>query len=318
MINAAIVRTDKLGDMVLTLPMCKAIKEFDSRIKVTVIAGKYVEPLLYQCPYIDNVEFEPNLNQLFKEKKFDVVFYPRPRFEEVLPSFINRIPDRVGSAYRWYSFFLNNKVKDHRKTGNYHEAEYNVRLVNQFFQKKLKTELVRPVLNPEYIETTNQKLTANEISKDEKFIIIHPGSGGSAFEYPAEKFAEVAEYLSSNTNYKILVTGIPSEDTKCKTVSSQNKNILNVCGMFNLWEMIVLISRSSLFLSNSTGVLHVAAALGIPAIGLYPNTSHLSPRRWAPYSENSITLTPPDNSDDMNMISTSTIIDNCLLSIDSH
>ena len=61
--------------------------------------------------------------------------------------------------------------------------------------------------------------------------------------------------------------------------------------------MIALISKVKLLIANSTGILHIAAALDIPVVGLYPNTPHLSQKRWGPYSEKAVVLNPPKSRD---------------------
>jgi ADP-heptose:LPS heptosyltransferase len=307
--NIAVVRTDKIGDMVLTLPLIRAIKEFMPDSNVFVIAKKYVEPLLKNQEilkpiFIDN--FKNGIDEIFKSYKFDTVFYPMPVFSECLAGFKNKIPIRIGSAYRLYSFLFNAKVKDHRKISEYHEAEYNVRMLNSITGINHKVELEKPYINPEdidFISTKYLKLYAGK-----KIIIVHPGSGGSSKDLPVEKMNELIDKLNNNNNeFQIILTGIQSENEQCEYILSKNKNIKNLCGKINLEQMIALISLCNLFIANSTGVLHIAAALDKQVLGFYPNTPHIGPKRWRPYTNKSIISTPPksDNTmfnDDMSTI----------------
>ena len=302
--KVAVIRTDKIGDMILTMPMCRAIKAVDAGIELSVIARRYVEPLLYLCPFIDKIFYTDDFKSsydIFKKEKFDAVFFPRPRFEEIFASFHAGIKNRIGSAFRWYSFLLNHKIYDHRKIGEFHESKYNVRLVNSFFKTDFKPELIKPVIN----ETSSQKVQSILHEKNiYKFIIIHPGTGGSAYDWNAANFGILAKKIQSAADYKILITGIDSEMGKCLEAMEECPGAINFCGKLNLSEMIALIAKSSLLIANSTGILHVGAATGIPVIGLFPNTSHLSPRRWGPYSEKAVVITPPltGNIDDMQLI----------------
>jgi len=109
-----------------------------------------------------------------------------------------------------------------------------------------------------------------------------------------------------------VITGVAGEFELCDNVNSVCTEAFNLCGKLSLPETIALISKAKLFISNSTGVLHIAAALGVPVIGLYPNTPHISRKRWGPLTEKSTIISPPQNSlseynDDMSQITVQTV-----------
>lgn len=294
--SIAVVRTDRLGDMVLTLPLCKAIKEEYPGCRLSLIARSYVAPLLENCPVIDTVlyidKIDGGIGRIFKTNNFDAAFFPRPRFDEAYSAFIGRVPIRVGSAYRLYSFLFNKRIKDHRKHGNYHEAEYNVRMLSALINKKIDARLVKPVVNTDALIKINNMLADNDLSAG-KFIILHPGSGGSTRMWPPEAFSALAELFLSRTNYRIVVTGIAAEMEICSNVSSAHESIVNFCGRLELGSMIALISQAGLLVANGTGVLHVAAALETPTVGLFPDIPGIGPSRWRPFSSNSAAITAP-------------------------
>ena len=301
----AIIRTDRLGDMVLTLPMFKAIKYEYPNIETTIIANTYTKPLLQNCKYINSIfyvdEFENGINEIFKKNHFDIVFFPRPRFDESLAAYRYKIPIRVGTGYRLYSFLFNHKVYDHRKISEYHEAEYNVRQVESVFQKKLNTELIKPYVNFKDLFKVDKLLKESGFDENQKSIILHPGSRASAKDWDSENFGKVGQKLVDTYGFNIIITGTESEKSFCQKAGSQCLNAINLCGKLNLYETIALISRSDLLISNSTGVLHIAAALGINVIGLYPNTLHISAKRWGPYTKKAIVLSPPINESNVNI-----------------
>jgi ADP-heptose:LPS heptosyltransferase len=215
---------------------------------------------------------------------------------ESFSAFRNKIPLRVGTAYRYYSFLFNHKVYDHRKTADFHEAEYNTRLVSSVLKKKVKTELVKPYVNIESVEYINSILIQKGINNN-NFIIIHPGSGGSAYNWNTENFGKAGKTISDETGLGVVITGTQQESNICEKAFRNCTNSVNLCGKLNLRQMIALISNSKLLIANSTGVLHIAAALDIPVIGLYPNTPHLSAKRWGPYSKKSVIVSPPNIDD---------------------
>lgn len=306
--NIAIVRTDRIGDMILTLPMCKGIKEILPNSKVTLIARRYVEPILYNCQVIDDVyfidDFKSDYKNLYSKLEIQVAFFPRPRFNEVYYAYKTNIPIRVGSAYRWYSFLFTHKVKDHRKVSKFNEAQYNLRMVESFFKKKLELKYVKVNYKPEaqkrvlsLLETLNVQLG--------RFIILHPGSGGSTITWPPYKFGELADMLI-RTGYDVIVTGTEKENTLAQIVQDYAPSAKNLVGRLDLYEIIALISLANGVVANSTGILHIASVMEIPTVGLFPNTPHLSAKRWGPIGPFSSTLSPkttePENLDNMELI----------------
>ncbi|MFA6569819.1 MAG: glycosyltransferase family 9 protein [Bacteroidota bacterium] len=314
----AVVRTDRLGDMVLTLPMCMALKKELPSAKVVLIARSYAKSILKNCPAIDDVlfidEFPNGIKSIFSENKFSAVFYPRPRFKECWAGFRVGISLRVGTSYRYYSFLFNHRIKDHRKNAEFHEAEYNTRMVSSVLGKQVETELVRPYVSPESVEELELIAKKAGLDLSKKYIIIHPGSGGSSRNWKAESFGVLANLIMDKYGFQTVITGSEEEQIYCDISEKLCPNSVNLCGKLSLEQLISLISRASILTANSTGVLHIAAALDIPVLGLYPNTPHLSAKRWGPYCKKSLTISPPDKlnpkfRDNMQAIEVSTVFE---------
>ena len=309
----AVVRTDRLGDMVLTLPLARALKERFPKASIEMIARSYTMPLLYQSPVLDAVHCldEKSIREIFQSQKYDAVFFPRPVFDEALVAFTTRVPLRIGSAYRWYSPLFNYRIPDHRKVAEYHEAQYNTRMLGHILHKEVPTGLVIPVVKQDAVSRINDLFHEHIIT--EPFIVLHPASRGSAYEWSAENFAMLTQSIHQKTEVKIVITGTQSESEKCSVVKERCESAINLCAKLNLDEMIALLARTSLLVANSTGVLHIAAALGKPVLGLYPNTPHISAKRWGPYSPSARIISPPskDNisyNDAMEEISVDTVV----------
>ncbi len=298
----AVVRTDRLGDMVLTLPMCRAIKEFIPGCELTMIARSYTKPVLTNTGIVDSNlfidTFDSGIKEIFKKNKFDAVFFPRPRFDECFAGFLARIPIRIGSGYRWYSLLMNHKVYEHRHAAEYHEAEYNVHLVASIADRDFETRLAKPYISQETKKIVHEFLDSLGADFANDPIIIHPGSGGSAIDYPAEKYGQAANIISEKYKLPVVITGVGPEIDQCNIVHSHCPLAVNLCGKLNLEQMIALINGARVLIANSTGVLHIAAALGIAVVGIYPNSPDISAARWGPYSDNSVALSPPLSDDE--------------------
>lgn len=281
--HIAVIRTDRLGDMVLTLPMFPVLRECFPEAKLYLIASRYVEPLVRNIDCIDTAIFLKSADQaigpILRSNSIDTLFSPRPRLSESWQALTSGVRRRIGSGYRWYSPLYNTRIYEHRSDAAFHEAEYNVRMIMHAFGGPMpKVRLLSP--RPNFVRTSHKRPR----------VVIHPGSGGSAADWPADRFGNVASILERELDAEIIVTGIEGERQLCEVVTSQCSNATNLCGLLDLSAMIDLLADSSVLLANSTGVLHIAASLSTPVVGFYPSTPSMSPRRWGPYSENAIVL----------------------------
>ncbi len=302
----AIVRTDRLGDMVLTLPLARALKGEYPHAEICMVARRYVAPLVENCPAVDRPIYTDDfgsIGEIFRSERFSAAFFPRPRLDECAAAFFARVPLRVGTAYRYYSPLFNHRVRDHRKTAEHHEAEYNTRLLCSAVAKDFDVVLTAPFVDPKALESVGKKLESHGVARGTEFVIIHPGSGGSARDLPPHSFREVAALVAASCPIRIVVTGAENESAQCQEVASAGGTCVNLCGKLSLPELIALASMARLLVANSTGILHIAAALGVRVVGLYPNSPHISARRWGPYTDKKIILTPPTDGEDIDDVS---------------
>lgn len=291
--NILIIRTDRIGDVILSLPMASIIKKHFPDCKVTFLLREYTKSLVQNNPYIDEVitlieeNGKPSISKnIFQLKnKFDVSVVAYPTYSIALILFLSNIRERIGTGYRWYSFLFNKKIYEHRKYGERHELEYNIRLLQQFgIDEKVNEENVLFGISPsrENLETIKNELITLGIDFAKQIIIVHPGSGKSAVDLPVEKMRAIVKSLSQEA-IEILITGSRDEKELCQSLVV-NSSTKNLAGKFNLGELTALINYSSLMIANSTGPIHIAAALGKHVIGFYPKFNAVSPKRWGPYT----------------------------------
>jgi ADP-heptose:LPS heptosyltransferase len=301
----AIVRTDRLGDMVLTLPMFAALRARCPEAELHLLCRRYAVPLADGLPIVDRVhsvdEMPKGIGSVLGRGGFDVVFLPHMRGSDCWQAWRAGVPLRVGSAYRWYSSLLNHRIHDHRSEARFHEAEYNTRLIESVLGEKVPTVLQRPRLEAAAEAAVARRLAAAGILPGERIMVLHPGTGGSSFDWPAERLGALGARLAQEPRTRIIVSGIGSERALCDAAMGAmdpEVRALSVCGELSLPEMIALLDRSTLLAANSTGVLHVAAALGTPVLGFYPLSASHSPARWGPYTKRAAVLTPPPEAPD--------------------
>ncbi len=304
--NILIVRTDRIGDVVLTLPLCPIIKKYYPDAKISFLLHEYTKSLAQNNSYIDEIILlkEKNNKELIFENikqlknKFDVCIVARPTLRLAIILYLSGIRIRIGTGYRWYSFLFNEKVYEHRKDAKFHELEYNVHLLRKIgIDENVNYENITFNLIPdkESINRVEKLLFDKKIDTRKNIVIIHPGSGGSSIDYPIYKMKELTKKISDELDVEILITGSREEKELCNqlVIGSKTKNL---AGELDLSELIALIDKCKILIANSTGPIHLAAALRKHVIGFYPTIPTCSEERWGPYTKKKIIFKPKNDS----------------------
>jgi heptosyltransferase III len=315
-----ITRTDKLGDVILTLPLISEVQRIYPDYEISFLVKRFVKDLIDGYYSFDKLILMEDLGGFFsalrflKKEKFEIVINVFPRFNLALLFFLAGINCRVGTGYRWYSFLYNKKLFQHRKNAVKHESEYNIDL--------LKTVTDRARYHKNYFfsytgfekNVLEKKLSVCNFVLSGKYIIVHPGSRGSAKNWSVKNFKKYVNlFLKEFVNVKVILTGTKEEENILNEIHESvpeeyKTNVISLPGKLNLRELMILIDNSSLFISNSTGPIHIAGALNKNVIGFYPNQIPMNETRWKPLSDNTVILKPDGISDDMSEIKPEKVI----------
>ncbi len=320
--SIGIIRTDRLGDMVCTLPLVQLVRNEFPDAQVHLITRSYCAPLVRDTPAAHHVQYldERPLRDILAATPLDALFFPRPVAGEAWAAARAGIPLRVGSAYRLYAPLFSLRVHDHRKESRYHEVEYNVRMLSAITGKDYTPQLVPPVVQDASRSAARRLVRERGIQDSRRIVVIHPSSGGSAREWPAERFGELAARLGTHPDVQVVVTGTSAEAAACAQVIERAPAAVNLCGVCPLDVMIALAEHASLLVANSTGILHIAAALGTKVVGLFPSTPSMSAARWGPYAPaarviSSGEFAPDDDIDNLSFIPVQRVFDLCMESL---
>lgn len=298
-----ISRTDSIGDVVLTLPLCTWIKEQYPNSKIIFLGNTYTRPVLECFPMIDEViewkkieELPLNMQiQFIKDLKIDTCIHVFPRKEVAKLLKKAGIPVRIGTSHRLYHWWTCNVHPNFtRKNSDLHEAQLNFEL--------LKPLGLTEIPDLDYINHSLASFQAKEITlpitlADGEKIILHPKSQGSAREWPMEKYAKLALQLVAQGKH-VYFTGTAKEGDLFRKEIPQHANIHDVTGVFNLDQFIRFIAECNAIVACSTGPLHIGAVLGLRAVGIYSRTRPIHPGRWQPIGKDSVVLTYPDEPED--------------------
>ncbi len=298
-----VVRTDRLGDVILTLPVFNALRRRFPGAHLAILAGRYAGAIVEGYAPVDEILWYDEgggrrvpfraMRAILRSARFDAAVIVHPTLRLALLAFLARIPVRIGSGYRYYSFLFNRRVYAHRKTAERHELEYNMDLLAPLGCDTAARKPLDVVLDIPRTARERASAILEEAGVAGKFVVIHPGSGGSARDWPVGNFSLLARRIVPGMNLRVVVTGTEAEFPLAEAVArAVSPPGVNLAGKLGLKELAAVVEKASLFVSNSTGPLHVAVAVGTPVVGLFPRIRVMGPGRWGPYTDNARVLVP--------------------------
>lgn len=292
-----ISRTDAIGDVILSLPLAGVLKKENPNLKVIFLGRNYTEDIIKSSNFVDKFISWDIIGQLprqeiieqFKALNADAIVHVFPNKEIAKIAKQAKIKYRIGTSHRIYHWFTcNENVKLGRKNSSLHEAQLNVKLLSPIVNN---TDFELSELSEFYGYPSSKtiKKSLEEILDSEKFnLILHPKSHGSAREWGMGNFEKLVDLLDAS-KYKIFITGTEKEKAAIGTLLGHPK-VYDLTGQLTLEELISFISNADGLVAASTGPLHIAAAFGKKAIGIYPPIKPMHPGRWAPIGKKSAYL----------------------------
>ena len=297
-----ISRTDKLGDLVLALPFIETFKKQYPNAKVDVIASLYASPILEHNDSINKILrvqndqllsnnlYRKDLLQKIKKEKYKIVIVLYPERQISRLYYKAEIPTRIGTAGRFHSIFFNTRLLHSRKKNIKHESVYNLDFMKFFIKGK---EVKLPKVHLVEKDFSSAKAILKDAGVEGDFVVMHPGSGGSAEAWSSEKFMYLYKNLSDR-GINVVVSGSNNEgvlfDSLSHTIGFSNLN--KITGLTDLRTLAAVLSLAKVVVANSTGPLHLAVAVGTYTVGLYPNKLSMSPTRWGPLGKNNTVIQP--------------------------
>ncbi|MBL8026630.1 MAG: glycosyltransferase family 9 protein [Fibrobacteres bacterium] len=295
-----------IGNFLLLAPALNHLHEKKPGIRISLLAlKKGIAPIAARYPAIneviafdatekksitDKLRFIASLNSRFDTS---IAFYPCNRLEYNLLPVLAGIPSRIAFGYSSFYYktlsFLNTMTvqADH----SLHDLEQNL-----FMLKALGIE---PPAKPEMAPlplTQAEKEWADSWLKDRDLdngILIgyHPGSsaehGMDKKRWPADRFSELASRIGKKSKHRYLIFGGPEENRLKHEVTESIGPAAVSVDTSSFFETAAIIARCSRFVSNDSGLMHVAVACGVPTCGIFGPTDD---KRTAPYGKTNIVV----------------------------
>ena len=294
-----VTRTDRIGDVVLSTPVLEALRMRFPQAWIAVMVAVDTRELVEGNPYIDEVIVYDKLGpekswlgtwrfarEIYK-KDFDIAIHLHPTNRVHWVSYLARIPVRLGYRYKNYRL-LTNVIPHLKQEGKKHEAQYNFDLLAPLG--------INPPEHPEphipLSETAHQQL---EKIKSEaglaghSYVVLSPGSSCPSKMWAPSRFAELGNLVAKKYQVPVVLIGSEKEKALASQISSwMDAKPVNLAGRLTLGETAWLLKGSRLLVSNDSGPVHIAGAVGTPVISIFGRKQPgLGPVRWGPLAPNS-------------------------------
>lgn len=292
--NILCVRLDTLGDVLMTGPAIRALKYSVPGRRATLLtsasgaeAGRLLpevdEVLVYHAPWMKTehtsrgAEEDVRFIQWLRAKAFDAaaVFtvYSQNPLPAALLCYLAGIPLRLAHCRENPYHLLTQWVKEPEpQTVVRHEVQRQLDLVRSVGARAAERRLAVSI--PAGAVGAVDALLNDRINMTKPWIVIHPGATAASRRYPPEGFAAVAGRLAGDHGFQILFTGTMSERELIATVQRHmGVSSVSLAGALSLGELAALLSKAPLLVSNNTGTVHLAAAVGTPVVVLYALTN---------------------------------------------
>ena len=271
-----IIHTAFIGDIVLSTPLIQKLKDLYPKSEIDYLTLPTNQSVLYNNPNLNEIILYDKKGKdkgikgflkvlkILKQKKYDYAVIPHRFIKSILLAKLAKIPDIVGFDVATGSSLLDKKVHYDMKK---HEVERLLNLV-EYEGEKIPVRIYPAKENFVKIEKM-LKNSGYTGKKEQKLILVAPGSQRPEKMWPIEKYRKVIQKLKKNENYFIGITGSKSEK-ELPLNFEKDKNVIDFRGEISLVEFGALISKADVVVGNDSSPIHIASGFEKPfVIGIF-------------------------------------------------
>lgn len=284
-----VTRHDKIGDFVTMLPLLKAIKSQHPTVHLTVLVARVNVALTQALPYVDAViEYTPQhfwtLCRRLRAERFDASIsgFIDGRIGRLL--WCAGISQRIAPATKLAQIWFNRRLTQRRSQVEKTEWAYNLDLGRTLFAD-LPTDVAHPLLPRELFDRF-----ATTPAAMPKTVVLHAGSGGSTDgNLRAADYVRLARAVAMLPNVHAVFTFGPDDGAVRETIAAllaqQNMDVPLLPPFSSLLSLCAYLRDCTLFVSTSTGPMHLAGALNIGTVSFFGISRFASSLRWSPLND---------------------------------
>jgi heptosyltransferase-2 len=284
--------TNWLGDAVISIPALREIRRAHPGAEIVILARQWVADLYAREDFCDRILVYENkgrhegvlgrlrLARILKREGFDKAILLQNAFDAAILAFLARIPIRIGYSRDARGVLLTESIPvpapgaipDHQRF-YYLELLRRAGIIDELPEcADIRLGGVEKAAIAGRQGWSNRKLPAGP------WIGVSPGAAyGTAKRWLPERFAAAATELAQQLKASVVVFGSPAEAELAESIAAQSgPNAYSLAGKTSLSEFIELASTCSVYLTNDSGPMHVAAALGLPTVAIFGATDHVA------------------------------------------
>lgn len=289
--NILCIRLDNMGDVLMSSPAMRALKESHPQRKLTLLTSYMGSTIAPFIPEIDEViEFnvpwvklnkadEVSLYELaftLKQKQFDAAVIFTTFSQNPLPA---AMICHLAGIHTVLSYcrenpydLISNWVPDRAPLDEMpHQVLRDLNLVKTI-GAETKDTTIQVSITTDAIDKIQRKLRKKKSNGKKPIILIHPGVSEVKRQYPVDRFAQIAKKLTDRS-YQVIISGSAEEKGTAEKILKQDNRIISLVGECSMEEFIALVSQSSVLISNNTGPVHIASAVQTPVVVFYALTN---------------------------------------------
>ena len=279
-----IVRSDRFGEFLLSLPAIKLIKtQFPESTVYLFAQGSNIE-LIRGIEFVDRfIEYREDnfsgfkgvfrLAAILRKERIDCLLALNPKKEFHLAAYLAGVPLRVGYGRKW-GWCLNRKIKDKKHLADKHEAEYNIELTSLICQDSFIPEIDLPV---------DKKSSLEALNISGSYLLLHPFTSDRSKKIDISFWQALVKKLKEKDFKDIALIGSKLEDIEAWKLA-QELGVANFVGKLSLRNLAAVMKYNcQAFIGLDSGPMQLASLLKVPVVALFKASN---PKRWGPRQTN--------------------------------
>jgi heptosyltransferase-2 len=286
-----IIQTAFLGDVILSTPLIKALRELFPDSFISFLLIPETKKILENNPHLNEIlvydkrkkkgliTFLDIISRI-KEKEFDLAVIPHRSLRSALLAYLSGIPQRIGFDKSAGSFLFSHKIV---YPLNIHEVDRNLSLLSNF-NVHLSDKMPELFPSSEDFSYVRRLLNDSGIRKEDKVVGIAPGSVWATKRWLPERFAEVSDLLIKKAGAKVVFLGSLDDQKLCLEIANMmtEKSVI-LAGKTDILQSAAIISFCKVILSNDSAPVHIASAMKKPVVAIFGST--IPEFGFAPYGK---------------------------------
>jgi heptosyltransferase III len=285
--NILIIKLRYIGDVLLATPTVRAIKAARPDVRVTMMVNRGTEDVLTGNQDLDEIVVldkgslaaQSRLIAGLRSRRFDAVIDLTDGDRSAFLSWVSGAPVRIGfnDEHRWRGKYYTEVVQP--VPGVQHRIDRDLEALKPL-NIQVGAKDPQLWLTPDEMNSADQLLDQLGVQRSQPIVVLQPGARYWFKAWPPERFAELADQLTSQYGCQVLIGGSNQDIDLAQQIRQMAKSQpIIMAGRTTIKQFAAIAKKSALFVGSDSGAMHIASAVGTPVVALYGPSN---PREWGP------------------------------------